>query len=1048
MNLNNAWHIALGTAITVAGAAAARGGVPNVDGQLDGLYGAAVAEQGSNVIDILGAETVNLCAAINNSNVGGKGAYEIIGTETDLPFDSDPDTVLTGVEICVPLAELGYEAGFGTLITIAGFVNGSGHDFLSNQVIGGFGAGQDPENLGEPRGLDFNASSGNQFVQVDVSGGAQVPGAAVIDGIVDANYGVNPIWEQNIGTGFGNSSDPDPDIANGSEIDAVWAYVDTASNLYVLVAGNLETNFNKLDLFFDVRNNGQNALQGLSNPDTDFNALRRMGDNTDGSLDAITGGPTGIDATGLTFDAGVAPDYWISYTTGSSPAEHYLNAATLEFATGSGTFIGGGQKLSTPIIDGLGPRIIGNIQASSDNSNVLGVKGRTASAGSGSLADVSPPTGVTTGVEIKVNLAGIGYDTSVFPAGTPENVLIGGFILGQNWDYLSNQIIGGITAFNADPGTPPNDPGNLGGPAKQQDWSMWDGNQYATVPVPSSVLSDPSITIDGTLTPSETVTGGNSAGYLPLWTNTTNGTGFQDASLGNQFEADGSELDALYARVGMDAGEPTLFIFCAGNIHDFNRLALFFDVNPSLGNVGQNDMRGDNANIDGDGLNRGLGGPGGMIWDTAFWPDHVISYTTGAVDEDNDDITDFTKHFAHSAQLLTDGGGFGGPVGNEEENNIGDPLLAGAYEARIGAGDNDDSSTELANGSELDAVYVHVDTQDELAYFFFAGNFEANFTSLEIFFDTLTGVGQNTLIADNPLTVEPDGNPDVDFFALQRMGREVEIDDTDPENPIVVELQPGLTFETGFDADYFMSIRLGDADVQANSSEIYGNWARLGDGSLDPGEARYLGTTSAGLSGGFLAEGDIETSGLGFEPTLIAADNSNTSGVEGAPEPYFGAPAPNPLGVTTGIEICMELDDLGWDGDTEIRFVAFLNGPGHGNVFNQVLPHICSTDPGEPRQINLADDGAYPGLQYVGYPTPVAAPPICEAPPTNCAGDANQDGAVDVNDISYVLFRLGDPGGICIPGDANGDGANDVNDISFVLFRLGDTAPTCDPSPC
>jgi spore coat protein A len=55
-----------------------------------------------------------------------------------------------------------------------------------------------------------------------------------------------------------------------------------------------------------------------------------------------------------------------------------------------------------------------------------------------------------------------------------------------------------------------------------------------------------------------------------------------------------------------------------------------------------------------------------------------------------------------------------------------------------------------------------------------------------------------------------------------------------------------------------------------------------------------------------------------------------------------------------------------------------------------------------------------------------------------CDGDANRDGVIDVNDISFVLFRLGAP---CpIPGcegDANWDGVIDVNDITHVLFRLG-----------
>ena len=65
--------------------------------------------------------------------------------------------------------------------------------------------------------------------------------------------------------------------------------------------------------------------------------------------------------------------------------------------------------------------------------------------------------------------------------------------------------------------------------------------------------------------------------------------------------------------------------------------------------------------------------------------------------------------------------------------------------------------------------------------------------------------------------------------------------------------------------------------------------------------------------------------------------------------------------------------------------------------------------------------------------------------PTVCDGDANSDQVIDVNDISYVLFRLGQANGACGEGDVNGDAANDVNDISYVLFRLG----TCNPGgPC
>jgi hypothetical protein len=63
---------------------------------------------------------------------------------------------------------------------------------------------------------------------------------------------------------------------------------------------------------------------------------------------------------------------------------------------------------------------------------------------------------------------------------------------------------------------------------------------------------------------------------------------------------------------------------------------------------------------------------------------------------------------------------------------------------------------------------------------------------------------------------------------------------------------------------------------------------------------------------------------------------------------------------------------------------------------------------------------------------------VCSNPPVGCDGDANGDNTVDVNDISYVLFRLGNAGAPgSVDGDANNDGIVDVNDISYVLFRLG-----------
>jgi hypothetical protein len=79
-----------------------------------------------------------------------------------------------------------------------------------------------------------------------------------------------------------------------------------------------------------------------------------------------------------------------------------------------------------------------------------------------------------------------------------------------------------------------------------------------------------------------------------------------------------------------------------------------------------------------------------------------------------------------------------------------------------------------------------------------------------------------------------------------------------------------------------------------------------------------------------------------------------------------------------------------------------------------------------------------PAATFEVYSAPATVVIRVEQSPT-CDGDANGDFVVDVNDISYVLFRLGDAcGAPGCDGDANGDGVIDVNDISYVLFRLGD----------
>ena len=57
-------------------------------------------------------------------------------------------------------------------------------------------------------------------------------------------------------------------------------------------------------------------------------------------------------------------------------------------------------------------------------------------------------------------------------------------------------------------------------------------------------------------------------------------------------------------------------------------------------------------------------------------------------------------------------------------------------------------------------------------------------------------------------------------------------------------------------------------------------------------------------------------------------------------------------------------------------------------------------------------------------------------------GDANEDGRVDVNDLTIVLSSFGQTGMNWTQGDFNGDAKVDINDLTIVLSNFGQTAGT------
>ncbi|MGP1347731.1 MAG: hypothetical protein ACTS3F_13825 [Phycisphaerales bacterium] len=998
-----------------------------IDGSRDGNYGAALTTQGARVIDILVAGPVSGAAQTNNSNIAGLGAY--LGGD----FDGPPEDVLTGIEFVIPVAELDWDGS--SPIDIVGFINGQSHDFMSNQIIGGLANAEFPApgNPGEPRNVDFQDTlqfPGDQFRSI----AAGTPGGPeAIDGIASANY-PGPSWVQDVPTGFGNNTNPDQFAAGGSEFNALRAYRDDNGTpgvpgddlVYVHISGNLQTNFNKIDIFFDVKAGGQNRLRN-DNADVDFNGLNRMGSTA----------PT----NGLLFDVDFEADYYLTLTNGiggGGQAEIFGSAAVI-FTDGdpntgtpeqAGNFVAGGVTASGPYT-GAGPNG-GDITFLIDNSNVLGVSSPGGGTGGDVPNQVPGPEAVQTGVEFVINLEEAGYDDN-------GQIGIAGFLMFSGWDFFSNQVIGGLPA----------DTNSLGSPASDKSFNDSDpegipGNQFVTLSVPAN---------PSTVLPA--LNGQREASYGPaLWVN-SNSTSFGNNTDAGPDDATGSEICAVYAQVVEDAeGDRQLYVFIAGNVGQFHRLVTFYDLKAG----GQNPLRGDNPDIDFNGLNN----MEGFAFDGAFVPDFCVGYHLGF-----NETTLQVEHYLDAAELLTDGSESQTPVGGRLDGGAKTAApLSGEIALTQGFGDNSlggGAQKFDANGSELAAVYARIGTVNNpfvgpvpSLFLMLTGNLEPNGNKLEIFFDTIPGNGQNTLIYDDPENPNGyQGNPIIEFpeggqsAALNRMGGDFPIflldENGDPVldefgEPIIVETLPGLTFDSGFNADHWLSVELFGYNPSVPSVTVQALFARL-RGAQSPGDAgdgRFVGSAEifTGADGSFL-NGTLG----GFESIRAFVDNSNIAGVPGGEDPAIAFADINgpAASVTTGIEVAIPLEDLNWDGQSDIKIQAFINGINHDFVSNQHLQFVCSFDLGEPRLVNFND---FDGVQFLeldrlpassNFQNLSARPDDCEAA-IECPGDLNGDNEVNSDDLGILLSAFG--GGAA--GDLDGDGDTDSDDLGILLSAFGD----------
>jgi hypothetical protein len=258
--------------------------------------------------------------------------------------------------------------------------------------------------------------------------------APVVDGTKDAVYG-SPLSIQTVETSFGN---------NLSEWDAGYGLIE-GGKLYLMLTGNVQDNFNKLEIFIDSKAGGQSVFDSSGNDDA-------------GRMD------------GLVFDAGFTADYHIIARRGTDGFNDKfdLDFANLGAQSASGyfDFMSGGGKDGTGTT-GTGVNSVA-IQVGYDNSNVAGIGDDPNLA-----ADQVAAAAVLTGLELGIDLGDLGY------TGGPIRVMVG-----QNGDghhYWSNQFLGGLPAPQGNLGG--DEAGNFTGEGAI-DMTHFAGNQYFTVNVP------------------------------------------------------------------------------------------------------------------------------------------------------------------------------------------------------------------------------------------------------------------------------------------------------------------------------------------------------------------------------------------------------------------------------------------------------------------------------------------------------------------------------------------------------------------------------------
>ena len=627
------------------------------------------------------------------------------------------------------------------------------------------------------------------------------------------------------------------------------------------------------------------------------------------------------------------------------------------------------------------------------------------SAGLFTGGNFGDPENVTTGIELRIPLSALAL------SGT-ETIRIAGWVNSGDRSFKSNQIVGSL----------PIDTPNLGGPSDFNAAPLDGTQQFVSVNLAS--IATLGATVDGSI-------GADAYAQVFLQQNYTGFGNETDGTVdGSGPNGGGSEIDAIY----MAKDATNLYILVAGNLEtNGNGLDLYIDTGAAGGDSTLTGASGSGGFI--------VDGQSGQVFDAGFAANYVLSIDTFDDDADGMTINVPRAYFGNinsGINLLGSLAGYGSAnAGALTGGDAGVPSVDMAYDNSnvVGVEGNPAEPTPVspdvdwAYGSELNNVRTYLDSANNRLYVLIAGNMQVNFNKLQLFFDVAPG-GQNTLL---------DTNVDISFNAINN--------------------QAGIVFDAGFEPDYWMAINTGvDGGTNTDVRFTDASMLRTNGAAIDPffGAITDFGGTFGGdvslldFSGPRLDQQDGTLGAIftEFAPRLVsdelAANGVVMTGIAGLINVAFNnsnvagvtdSSAAGAAAVNTGIEISIDLDELGWDGSQDILMAGWITNGGFDFYSNQVIGGLPDGSPNiGPRD---TDGDGTPDFDF----NTVAGDQFINLSNTDlpCPADLDDNGLLNFFDINIFLTAY-NTGNLAV-ADLDGNSLLNFFDINLYLTSFNAGCP-------